>query len=112
MGDRRLWLSGGEDVYKRQFKADEIMYVGLQGLHPYQERFLREMGVDHKIQTVSYTHLEQQQEEVTVEEEQQRSLFKEPALWLLGLSTLCCFFNCYGMYAYLAQYLYLSLIHI
>ena len=40
------------------------------------------------------------------EEEQQRSLFKEPALWLLGLSTLCCFFNCYGMYAYLAQYLY------
>lgn len=45
---------------------------------------------------------EQQQEEVTVEEEQQRSLFKEPALWLLGLSTLCCFFNCYGMYAYLA----------
>lgn len=49
---------------------------------------------------------EQQQEEVTVEEEQQRSLFKEPALWLLGLSTLCCFFNCYGMYAYLAQYLY------
>lgn len=49
---------------------------------------------------------EQQQEEVTVEEKQQRSLFKEPALWLLGLSTLCCFFNCYGMYAYLAQYLY------
>ena len=49
---------------------------------------------------------EQQQEEVTVEEEQQRSLFKEPALWLLGLSTLCCFFNWYGMYAYLAQYLY------
>ena len=43
---------------------------------------------------------------MTVEEEQQRSLFKEPALWLLGLSTLCCFFNCYGMYAYLAQYLY------
>ena len=41
-----------------------------------------------------------------MEEEQQRSLFKEPALWLLGLSTLCCFFNCYGMYAYLAQYLY------
>lgn len=49
---------------------------------------------------------EEHQEEVTVEEENQRSLFKEPALWLLGLSTLCCFFNCYGMYAYLAQYLY------
>ena len=34
------------------------------------------------------------------------AMVKEPALWLLGLSTLCCFFNCYGMYAYLAQYLY------
>ncbi len=37
---------------------------------------------------------------------EKRNLFREPALWLLGLSTLCCFFNCYGMYAYLAQYLY------
>ena len=49
---------------------------------------------------------EEEQEAVTVEDENKRSLFKEPALWLLGLSTLCCFFNCYGMYAYLAQYLY------
>lgn len=37
---------------------------------------------------------------------EQVNLFKEPALWLLGLSTFCCFFNCYGMYAYLAEYLY------
>lgn len=39
-------------------------------------------------------------------ETKQKNLFKEPALWLLGLATLCCFFSCYGMYAYLAQYLY------
>lgn len=39
-------------------------------------------------------------------ENKQKNLFKEPALWLLGLATLCCFFSCYGMYAYLAQYLY------
>lgn len=51
------------------------------------------------------------EEEQTMKEQQgkdssQKNLFKEPALWLLGLSTLCCFFSCYGMYAYLAQYLY------
>lgn len=39
-------------------------------------------------------------------EEVRKNLMKEPALWLLGLSTLCCFFNCYGMYAFLPQYLY------
>lgn len=50
------------------------------------------------------------EEEAEVEpetvEENQKNLLKEPALWLLGLSTLCCFFNCYGMYAFLPQYLY------
>ena len=35
----------------RKFRADEILYVGLQGLHDYQERFLKDMGVDFKVQT-------------------------------------------------------------
>lgn len=38
----------------RSFRADEIMYVGLQGLHDYQERFLRERGVDYNIQTEQF----------------------------------------------------------
>lgn len=40
------------------------------------------------------------------QEKPQVNVMRQPALWLLGLATLCCFFNCYGMYAYLAQYLY------
>jgi MFS family permease len=35
-----------------------------------------------------------------------RSVYADIRLWLLGAATFCCFFNCYGMYAYLAQYLY------
>ena len=35
----------------RKFKAEEILYVGLQGLHDYQEAFLKERNVDFKIQT-------------------------------------------------------------
>ena len=46
------------------------------------------------------------EEESMVQEENSKeppkNLFREPALWLLGLATLCCFFNCYGMYAYIA----------
>lgn len=34
------------------------------------------------------------------------NIYAEPRLWLLGIATFCCFFNCYGMYSYLAQYLY------
>lgn len=46
-GDRSL-----SDLMKnRKFRADEILYVGLQGLHDYQERFLKDRGVDFKIQT-------------------------------------------------------------
>ena len=37
-------------VKNPHFKAEEILYVGLQPLHDYQERFLREAGVDFKIQ--------------------------------------------------------------
>lgn len=33
------------------FKANELLYVGLQGLHDYQTEFLDKLGVDYKIQT-------------------------------------------------------------
>ena len=32
------------------FKPDEILYVGLQPLHDYQEAFLKKTGVDYKVQ--------------------------------------------------------------
>lgn len=35
----------------KKFAADEILYVGLQGLHDYQEQFLRERKVNYRIQT-------------------------------------------------------------
>ncbi len=34
----------------RRFRADEILYVGLQPLHSYQENFLDSTGVSYKIQ--------------------------------------------------------------
>ena len=37
-----------------KFKADEILYVGLQGLHDYQQKFLEVMGVDFKVQTEEF----------------------------------------------------------
>lgn len=40
-----------EMIKNKQFKADEILYVGLQKLHDYQEKFLNEVGVDYKVQT-------------------------------------------------------------
>lgn len=46
-GDRAL----SELMKNRKFRADEILYVGLQGLHDYQERFLRELKVDYRVQT-------------------------------------------------------------
>ena len=49
---------------------------------------------------------EEVEAEVVTVEENKTNVMKEPALWLLGLATLCCFFNCYGMYAFLPQYLY------
>ena len=43
------------DMMKNEkFKADEILYVGLQGLHDYQEKFLNDMGVNYKVQTESF----------------------------------------------------------
>ena len=38
------------------FKAGGLLYVGLQGLHGYQERFLKEAGIDCRIQTGSCFH--------------------------------------------------------
>ena len=34
----------------RKFRPDEVLYVGLQPLHDYQERFLRDAGVSYKVQ--------------------------------------------------------------
>ena len=38
----------------RAFKADEILYVGLQELHGYQEKFLKDINVDYKVQTEEF----------------------------------------------------------
>ena len=37
-----------------KFRADEILYVGLQGLHDYQEKFLKDMGVGFKVQAEEF----------------------------------------------------------
>ena len=37
-----------------KFKADQILYVGLQDLHDYQEKFLNDLKVDFKIQTENF----------------------------------------------------------
>ena len=37
-----------------KFKPDEILYVGLQELHDYQQKFLDHMGVNYKVQTESF----------------------------------------------------------
>lgn len=36
------------------FKPDEIFYIGLQSLHDYQERYLKDMGVKYKVQDKSF----------------------------------------------------------
>ena len=36
------------------FKPDELLYVGLQGLHDYQAKFLNDLGVDYKMQTEDF----------------------------------------------------------
>ncbi|WP_418667130.1 arginase family protein [Allofournierella sp.] len=35
----------------RRFEADEILYVGLQGLHDHQKEFLKELHVEYSVQT-------------------------------------------------------------
>ena len=36
------------------FKPDEILYIGLQPLHDYQEAFLKRTGVDYKVQDQAF----------------------------------------------------------
>lgn len=43
----------------RKFQADEILYVGLQGLHDYQEQFLKDIGVDYRAQTGDFVSEEE-----------------------------------------------------
>ncbi len=38
----------------RKFGSDEILYVGLQGLHDYQKKFLDDRKVNYKIQTENF----------------------------------------------------------
>lgn len=49
-----LMGQGAENLVKqvknRFFKPNEILYVGLQSLHDYQERFLHNMGIDYRVQ--------------------------------------------------------------
>lgn len=45
---------GAEQITKQMknqaFKSDDVLYIGLQPLHDYQERYLKDMGVDYKVQ--------------------------------------------------------------
>ena len=45
-----------------KFKAEEIMYVGLQKIHDYQEKFLKKVGVKYKIQDKEFVTDEEIQE--------------------------------------------------
>lgn len=38
-------------VKNKKFRADEVLYVGLQGLHSYQRAFLDEAGVGYEVQS-------------------------------------------------------------
>lgn len=38
----------------KKFKANEILYVGLQELHDYQERFLQNANIDYQVQTEKF----------------------------------------------------------
>lgn len=49
-GDREL-----SDLMKNdKFKADEILYIGLQDLHDYQKQFLDDTGVNYTVQTEAF----------------------------------------------------------
>lgn len=38
----------------KEFRADEILYVGLQELHDYQENFLRNIKVSYSVQAEQF----------------------------------------------------------
>lgn len=52
-------LGGGAEPLREQmknsfFRPDQLLYVGLQPLHDYQKKFLKEKGVNYKIQDKSF----------------------------------------------------------
>lgn len=52
MGYGAAQLSG--QMKNPKFKPEEILYLGLQGLHNYQENFLNDAGVNYKVQVQSF----------------------------------------------------------
>lgn len=48
-----------EQMKNKSFEPEEIMYVGLQPLHDYQENFLKDMGVDYKVQDKAFVSHEE-----------------------------------------------------
>ncbi|WP_122642825.1 arginase family protein [Luxibacter massiliensis] len=52
MGDGDHELSA--QMKNAVFQADEILYVGLQELHDYQEEFLKNKGVDYQVQSETF----------------------------------------------------------
>ena len=37
-------------MQNQTFRPDEILYIGLQGLHSYQRKFLNDVGVEYQVQ--------------------------------------------------------------
>ena len=52
MGYGAAQLSG--QMKNPKFKPEEILYVGLQGLHDYQEKFFNDAGVDYTVQDQAF----------------------------------------------------------
>jgi arginase len=52
MGNKDNPLTGL--MKNKKFRPCEILYVGLQELHSYQEKFLKDMEVDYKVQTEEF----------------------------------------------------------
>ena len=48
-----------EQMRNAKFKPDEILYVGLQPIHDYQEKFLNDVGVAYKIQDKAFVSPEE-----------------------------------------------------
>lgn len=43
----------------KKFKSDEVLYIGLQEMHDYQEKFLKDMNVDFAVQTEAFVSEDQ-----------------------------------------------------
>ena len=52
LGHGAAQLSG--QLKNAPFKPEDILYVGLQGLHDYQEQFLKETGVAYRVQDQAF----------------------------------------------------------